>query len=162
MNKSMRLIRSFLELLWSHIPFSKFPEVSIDHRLRSGEHNCGLVALAKVMPDLSTDQIIQGFSDCCERWPYAGITNKEFNITLRYLGIYTQFEYDDSDEMVVDHFLAKNKGVFILLVRGHFAVVKNGKLYDNSLYAQLHGGKVYCSWRLLTKPPEPNSKQFKT
>ena len=153
----MKILLRFLNFLCSRIPFikTKAPvddNLSIHSRLQTGEHNCALVALAKVMPDLSPDQIIQGFSDCCYRWPYGGVTNKEFNITLRYLGLYNKFEYDGSDEMMLDNFLvrSKRKDVFILLLHGHFTVVKYGKVHDNSFYANLGDAKVYCSWRLIS------------
>ena len=160
MNERLKLVVRSLKFLWSRLPFSKSPTVSsstvdasfVDYRLRAGEHNCALVALAEVMPDISSDAIIQGFSDCCDKWPYAGVTNKEFNITLRHLGRYNQFEYDDSANMVLGDFLAnsKRKDIFILLLYGHFAVIKHGKVIDTIFYKRARGDKVYCSWHLLT------------
>ena len=101
------------------------------------------------MPEIPYENLRQSFSYCCENWPYGGVTNKEFNITLRNLKVFERFEYCDSDGMKVRDFLAQKDGVFILLVHGHFTVVDRGTLRDSHIYMHARQGTVYCSWRLI-------------
>ncbi len=154
----MRRIIRLLRLLWSYLSFlfsrntravTHDLPTTIDPRLQKCAHNCALVALARVKPDLSADQIIRGFGDCCDRWPHAGVTNKEFNITLRHLGIFDQFEYNDSERMTVKDFFAMKESVFIILTHGHFSAIVHGMAIDDFYYAGSHVAKVYCSWRLI-------------
>lgn len=117
-------------------------------KVSPGIHNCAPNALAKVMPSLSSDGIIKGFFECCDKWPYGGVTNKEFNITLRHLGIFNQFEYDDNKKIKVLNFLSR-KDTFIILLYGHFTVIKAGKVDDN--HTVRYHDQVYCSWKLINK-----------
>ncbi len=146
----MKPIIRFFKSLWYRLSFFRYSseQIGVNSRFQ-GKHDCALVALAKIFPDFPSDQMIQGFSNCCDRWPYAGVTNKEFNITLRHLELFDKFEYDDSDDMIVSHFLIKEADVFILLIYGHFTVVKHGKVFDTRVYTNIHSANVYCSWRLI-------------
>lgn len=119
--------------------------------LREG-HSCGPVALARVMPDLSDGQIIKAFNLCCEEWPYGGVSNKEFNITLRHLKIFDRFEYDDRDGMTAGDFTARKRDTFIILIYGHYTVVENGEIRDSysDYCAYSDNEDVYCSWRSIS------------
>ena len=57
-------------------------------RVFTGGHDCALVALVRVVPSLDTDKVAKAFQDCCAKWPYAGVTNSEFNVCLRRLDIF--------------------------------------------------------------------------
>ena len=100
------------------------------------------------MPDLEQEQVVDAFKKCCNLYPYEGVTNKEFNIALRYLEIFDKFEYNDSDGLVVKNFLNRKKQIFILLIYGHFTVVAKGKVLDAMRISE--NSKVYCSWKLRT------------
>lgn len=150
----LRFLRSvwawFSDLRFSNVKVADDDTFAIDPKLQKGKHNCAPMALAEVMPNLSADRILQGFSECCDKWPYGGVTNKEFNITLRHLDLFEKFKYDDSDKRIMKHFLCRRNEVFILLILGHFTVVRNGKIYDNVIYTKCINDKVYCSWRLIS------------
>lgn len=142
---------SFIKRIWSRILGFRY------HRARhkipgilSGPHDCALVALAQVLPDLDKEKIKVAFSNCCDLWPYAGVTNKEFNITLRYLGILERFEYDDRDGLIIKNFRHRKGDIFIVLIYGHFQVLDN-KNKAGCYYPANEKSTVYCSWRLL--PP---------
>lgn len=155
----MKRILKKLKALFSLFTFRK-PAKKKDNYLefQDSEHNCGPVALAKVLPDLPAKRIMDGFSDCCDKWPFGGVTNKEFNITLRYLNVLSQFEYIDSDDMQLKDFLAQKNDIFILLVYKHFTVVKYGKIDDGYFYEHHCSPKdeVYCAWKLLAPTSLPS------
>ena len=115
----------------------------------SGPHDCSLVALMVVMPDLQINKVKSAFMLCCKRWPYAGVNNKDFNVSLRHLGIFDNFEYDDSENQTVRTCLQKKKRPTILLIDGHFFVIRGGKIYDEYFSNYITGNtKVYFSWEL--------------
>ena len=112
----------------------------------SGKHECSVNMLLNVMPELDREQVIDAFKKCCNLYPYEGVTNKEFNIVLRYLKIFDKFEYDDSDGLTVKNFLERKKEIFIILIHGHFTVIMKGRMLE-SMYITKNS-KVYCSWKL--------------
>ena len=137
--KFFKAILSFLTKIFKH----REPEYT---EFLSGKHECSVNMLLNVMPKLDQDQVVDAFKKCCNLYPYNGVTNKEFNIALRYLKIIDKFEYDDSDDLVVRDFLERKKDTFILLIHGHFTVVMKGKILDAMYITET--SKVYCSWKL--------------
>ena len=111
-----------------------------------GKHECSVNMLLNVMPQLDQEQVVDAFKKCCNLYPYDGVTNKEFNIALRYLKIFDKFEYDDSDGFVVQDFLERKRETFILLIHGHFTIVMKGRVLDAMRISEK--SKVYCSWKL--------------
>lgn len=129
---------------WVNI-FRKTPPA----KLPGGPHDCGLRALCRVMPELPLEKITHAFDNSCDKWPFDGITNKEFNIALRFLGVFELFKYSDTEGKKLIEFLNED-GVYILLIYGHFTVVMDGKIKDSSYYQNMSGSeKVFCSWKLL-------------
>lgn len=120
--------------------------------LRKLGNSCALTALSRVMPELSYDNISDAFYNCCDEWPKSGVKHKEFNIVLRYLNIFDNFSYvDNSDNNSRFSNYVKKRGVYILLIPGHYTVLCNGKIYDSYGYKNLSKStKVYCSWLLST------------
>ena len=113
-----------------------------------GRHDCALVALYAAVPGISEDAVIDAFTFCTENWPYAGVTNKEFNIAVRYLKL--KVEYDDSDGQTVNNLTQKRAGRCVALLHGHYIATRNGKIIgrDANIYSDPET-KVYCSWRFL-------------
>jgi len=124
-------------------------ETKIEKQL-GGKHDCGPRALRIVMPSLPYEKMTEAFYNCCEKWPNAGVTNKEFNIVLRYLNIFNRFEYDDADGKCLGDLISKQNNTYVALIHGHFTVVKNGKIVDSIFYQSLKDDtKIYCSWKFL-------------
>lgn len=143
--KTMREILESLWYKWFYFSFIKFrPGVSPFN----GRHDCSLNALMRVMPFLRKEEVKRAFSACCELWPYGGVTNREFNIVLRFLRLLGVFEYRDDDNKITNDFLKKKKEIFILLVHGHFTVVSKGKIVDTVCFIS-RDAVVYCSWQLI-------------
>ena len=115
----------------------------------AGSHTCAPNALLAVMPKLGENEVDSAFVFCCEDYPYGGVTNSEFSAVLGYLKIKEKFEYNDKDGKFLKDFLRDKESIYILLVWGHFTVIKNGKVHD--FIKQKPSKRVFCSWRLKTK-----------
>ena len=144
--KLIKQIFSFLSILWAWRFDSKAyrePE-----KFGEGRHDCALEALYSVVAEISEDDIIEAFTFCTENWPYAGVTNKEFNIVIKYLKL--KVEYDDSEGQTIKSLTRKKTGSHIALLHGHYIATENGQIIgrDANIYNN-PDGKVYCSWRFL-------------
>lgn len=134
--------------------FRKHTRSKAEHSRRyrdifSGPHDCSLVALMAVMPSLQVDEVKDAFMLCCKRWPHAGVNNKDFNISLRHLGIFDHFKYDDSDGQTINTCLQRKKNSSVLLIDGHFLAIHEGKIYDEYFSGRPPSNtKVYFSWEL--------------
>ncbi len=114
-----------------------------------GPHDCGIRALITVMPDLDHDEIKKTFTNCTDQWPYKGISDKEFNIGLRHLGVYEKLVFGQ-DKNSVGALHNDAKSTYIALIGGHFTVVSNGKIVDQNIKSGLDAStKVYSSWKLV-------------
>lgn len=111
-----------------------------------GPHDCALVALYAVVPDVPEDEIIDAFTHCAENWPYGGVTNKEFSIAAKYLKL--KFEYDGSDGQTIRDLARKRPGRYVALLHGHYIAMEKGEIIGedgNVPYSPETG--VYCIWR---------------
>lgn len=117
-------------------------------KLGKGPHDCALVALYAAVPGISEDDIIDAFTCCAGNWPYEGVTNREFNIAVRYLKL--KVEYDDSDGQTVNSLTQKKTDKCVALLHGHYVAMKKGKIIgkDTNIYNNSKT-KVYCSWRFI-------------
>ena len=112
----------------------------------SSNHNCALIALHIISPETSESKILEAFYHCCEQWPNGGVTNREFNIVLKFLNIDT-LSYCDK-ESTLQSLLEKDKK-FIALVHGHYLAISNKNIleYYNPYWANNTNEKVYCYWQ---------------
>ena len=147
--KLIKQIFSFLSILWAWRFDSKaYREYRESKKFGEGRHDCALEALYSVVAEISEDDMIEAFTFCTENWPYAGVTNKEFNIVVKYLKL--KVEYDDSEGQTIKSLTRKKTGSHIALLHGHYIVTENGQIIgrDANIYNN-PGSKVYCSWRFL-------------
>ena len=127
----------------------KLPEYPQIPKEIQGKHDCALRALYITLPSTSFEGMISAFTNCCEWWPYRGVSNKEFNIALASLKIKDRFEYAAPESTTLGQLLKRKKDTFIALVYGHYTVVSKGIVLDK--YADYYDSakqKVYCYWRL--------------
>ena len=124
----------------------EYPQMPIEIQ---GKHDCALRALYITLPSTSVEDMISTFTNCCEWWPYRGVSNKEFNIALASLKIKDSFEYIAPESIMLGQLLKRKKDTFIVLVYGHYTVISSGIILDK--YADYYDRtqqKVYCCWRL--------------
>lgn len=149
-NKLVKYIRKVWQWLLSHFISSTDVEPKTTQtalKLRKLNHSCALVALSKVMPELSYNEIEEAFFNCCDVWPRGGVTNKEFNVVLRYLDVFKQFQYLDDDKKI-QSMIKNNNHKIILLIPGHFTVLHKNRIYDGYGYEGniIKDTEVYCAW----------------
>ena len=111
-------------------------------------HECALNVLDKTLSDIDRNIISDALSKCCSKWPYGGVTNREMNITLRYLKANEQFEYNDDSGLIVKDFVNRNgqNDTYILLVTGYFTVLEKGDIIESGVSIN---DTVYSSWKLM-------------
>lgn len=123
----------------------------------TGYHDCAPRALCKIIPELIYDEVYSAFLHSSDVWPSHGVSNKDMNIALDYLNLKDKFEYkeyiEEKPEKQIRHFIRKKNQTFILLIYGHYTVVKGSKILDDirifKKYRKIKRLKVYYSWELL-------------
>ena len=118
----------------------------------SGLHDCGPRALIRVVPELRETQILEAFLLCSEKWPHGGVSNKEFEIALKYLKV--KHHYNSTQETLQD-LLDRKPSRCVALLWGHFIAIRDGKVAGREVIGQ-HSYQffrttpseitVYCSW----------------
>tara|TARA_X000000950_G_scaffold289319_1_gene411934 strand:+ start:5835 stop:7157 length:1323 start_codon:yes stop_codon:yes gene_type:complete len=114
-------------LIWV---FVKRDKALPDENNFNGLHDCGPRALMTVLPDLQRDKVEAAFKDCSDEWPYGGVTNVEFTTVLRHLNLFELFTYHAGDNLKLSDFTQEDNKFAVLLITGHFTVIKNGKIFD--------------------------------
>lgn len=116
----------------------------------NADHNCALITLHLLFPKIPENKIIDAFYHCCKKWPNDGVTNKEFNIVLKFLKLNQKVRYHNK-ETIVRLLLARKNKAFISLVHGHFLVISFGCILEffSSYWTQYKEAKVYCYWEKL-------------
>lgn len=124
------------QLLYKNIP-----------NILSHNHTCAPIALHIMLPTIPESKLLDAFYHCCEEWPNAGVTNKEFNIVIKYLDIHN-LKYIGRGT-TIHHLLKQKKEKFIALIYGHYLVISYGKIIDSYNSSFNKNTKVYCYWVLI-------------
>ena len=109
-----------------------------------GEHDCALVSLYWAAPWIPERRIIEAFEFCTENWPYGGVTNKEFQIAVKYLS--AEIYYSAASE-TLGALLSRHPTRCVALLPGHFVAIVNGEVVGRD--ARITGEPsttVYCHW----------------
>ena len=145
------MIQAFKQLFNKILAFF-FPQKTSKYeetlkQIRSSPHSCALCALYQVLPEFTFQELSEAFRLCTEdSWPNRGVTNKEFNITLKYLDIFDRFLYNDNDTSF--HTILHMQSDVIVLIHGHYTVVQKGQIRDQYGSFPREREKVYCYWIL--------------
>lgn len=117
------------------------------NKLGMGPHDCAPTSLYQVVPWIPEARIIEAFQHCTDGWPYAGVTNKEFQIVVKYLEI--DVRYSSASE-TIGTLLERCPARCIALVPWHFIAIINGKIIGRDA-GMSHSTLVYCYW--MFRPP---------
>ena len=110
--------------------------------LGHGPHDCGPASLYRVVPWLSEETIREAFLYCAEAWPHGGVTNRDFQIAVKYLKLDSR--YSDIKE-TVGSLLAKNPARCVALLPGHYIGIVDGKILPPDVGIS-HGATVHFHW----------------
>lgn len=112
--------------------------------LGRGPHDCALTSMYWAVPKLQEVRISEAIGYCSENWPFGGVTNKEFAIALKYLGI--KSTYCDREESL-EEILKRRPARCAALLYGHFVAILKGKLVGNDRHLMRQpNATVYCHW----------------
>lgn len=121
--------------------------------LGAGDHDCAPASLYWAAPWIPESRIAEAFLFCAENWPYGGVTNKEFQIVLRYLGAEG---YYSADSETLGALLARNPDRCVALLHGHFIAIVDGKIVGrDARHAWDLSTEVYCHWTFLSRWSQP-------
>ena len=118
-----------------------------------GQHDCALASLYWAVPSLREVDIVEAFNLAAASWPYGGVSNKEFAIALRRLGLDSEYSREPT---TLGALLSRKPTRCVALVHGHFIAIVNGVIVGRD--ARCHwaaGTHVYCHWafnRRLLRP----------
>ena len=107
-------------------------------------HDCGPIALYHANPSVTEDAIVSAFLYCATDWPYAGVSNRDFSVTAKYLGL--RFFYDDSPDTRLADLLAARPHRCVALLYGHFVSVLRGAIVGADGDAFSPDSTVFCTW----------------
>ena len=128
--------------------------------LGAGDHDCAPVSLYWAAPWIPESRIVEAFLFCAENWPYGGVTNKEFQIVLKYLGAGSDY-FDDSGTLGT--LLAGKPSRCVALLHGHFIAIINGKIVGrDARRAWDLGTEVYCYWIFRSRRSQPAESFHRT
>ena len=109
----------------------------------SGNHDCGPVALHYTNPMLSERAVRDAFLHCTAAWPHAGVSNRDFMISVQYLGL--RFLYD-TRMATLREVLAIRPRRCVVLLYGHFLPIVRGRILEADPNRFSLDSTVFCSW----------------
>lgn len=119
-------------------------------KLGMGDHDCAPLSLYWAAPWISEGRIYDAFMVCTDNWPYGGVTNKEFQIALKYLK--SEYSYLAESESLGE-LLARNPSRCVCLVHGHYIAIINGKIVGSDTHRVWDPStEVYCHWIIHRQP----------
>ena len=90
-----------------------------------GPHDCGPASLYRVVPWAIEDEIVDAFRYCADAWPYGSVTNRDFQIAVRYLRLDADYS---AHEETVGSLLDRCPPRCVALIPGHYIGIVDGKI----------------------------------
>ena len=118
-----------------------------------GQHDCALSSLYWAVPSLPESNIRDAFNQAADAWPYGGVTNKEFVISLECLRVENLYSTDID---TLGELLADRPEKCVALLHRHFIPIVDGVIVGHD--ARRHWSRdtrVYCHWRFNRRPFRP-------
>ena len=110
----------------------------------SAMHDCGPSSLYWAAPQIPERRIVEAFGFCTESWPYAGVTNKEFAITLKYLKLDTSY---CGESETLGALLARKPDRCVALLPHHFIAILGGRIVGADVTMTWSPSTtVFCRW----------------
>ena len=113
-------------------------------QIGDGQHDCALTSLYWAAPATPESDIIDAFNVATDTWPYGGVTNKEFAIALKHLGVDNVYSTEID---TLGALLATKPAQCVALLPGHFIAIVDGTIvgHDDRRYWP-SDTRVYCHW----------------
>ena len=137
---AIRALRRVVDGIWVKLGGKR--HLTGQAMLGHGPHDCGPASLYRVVPWVSGDSIREAFLYCAETWPHGGVTNRDFQIAVKYLKLNAR--YSDTRE-TVGSLLAKSPARCVALIRGHYIGIIDGKVVPPDVGVS-HHATVHFHW----------------
>ena len=126
-----------------------WPHLVAPTTIGAGDHDCALASLYWAAPWIPEDRIVEAFGFCTENWPYGGVTNKEFQIALKYLKAETHYS---TDLETLGALLDSRPARCVALLPGHFIAIVNGEIVGRDAHLRWSSSTtVYCHWTFRSR-----------
>ena len=122
-NPALRALRRFGDWIWIILGGKRHVFGPSD--LGLGLHDCGPASLYRVVPWIPESRIREAFQYCSESWPYSGVSNRDFQIVVKYLRL--RASYSDIKE-TVGSLLSKSPERCVALIPGHYIGIIDGEV----------------------------------
>ena len=121
--------------------------------ISQGNHDCALASLYWAAPWIPENRIVEAFGFCTENWPYGGVTNKEFQIALKYLRAETHYS---TDLETLGALLGSRPTRCVALLPRHFIAIVNGEIVGRDAHLRWSSSTmVYCHWTFYSRQSRP-------
>ena len=90
-----------------------------------------MASLYWAAPALPETRIFDAFNVVAAKWPYGGITNKEFAIAVKYLNVDAAYS---TDVNTLAALLASKPALCVALLHGHFIAIVDGAIAGHDAY----------------------------
>ena len=115
----------------------------------AGDHDCALASLYWAAPWIPENRIVEAFGFCTENWPYGGVTNKEFQIALKFLKAESHYS---TDLETLGALLGSRPARCVALLPGHFIAIVNGQIVGRDTHLRWSSSTtVYCHWTFRSR-----------
>ncbi len=120
----------------------------------SGMHDCAPRSLLRAVPELDPGKVKRAFSFCARKWPYGGVSNKEFAVAVKFLNkdeklgmnIDYRSELTTGKETLAE-LLERKPSRCVALIWGHFIAIRDGVIAGRELLMGTpEETEVVCSW----------------
>ena len=122
-------------------------------QIGDGQHDCALSSLYWAVPSIPESDIPRAFIEATATWPYGGVTNKEFVIALKYLGLDSDYS---GEPISLRALLAARPARCVALIYGHFIPIVDGEIVGRDAdYPWDPDTYVYCHWMFRRRYVRP-------
>jgi len=150
LKRNLYALRRMLDSIWVRLGGAHLVTPT---RIGTGEHDCALASLYWAAPWIPEDRIIEAVGFCAENWPYGGVTNKEFQIALKYLKAESHYSTDVES---LGALLGNRPTRCVALLPGHFIAIVNGEIVGRDAPVRWPlSTKVYCYWTFRSRRSRP-------
>ena len=126
----------------------------------NGQHDCALSALYWAVAAIPESDIVDAFNLATETWPHGGVTNKEYAIALKVLGVASSYSTEIN---TLGELLSTKPTRCVALLHGHFVPIVDGMIVGRDARRSWSSDEqVYCHWTFRKRSVQPARSSSRT
>ena len=131
----------------------RYRHTTAPEQIGDGQHDCALSSLYWAVPSLPEIIIARAFNEATDTWPYGGVSNKEFAIALKRLGVDSDYS---CEPIALGALLATKPTRCVALLHGHFIPIVDGVIVGRDAHQYWPPDThVYCHWMFRRRAFRP-------